>query len=163
MPPIGCDTIGLLLGTRLRLTEIPIRSLPVSLSPPSGLSPGAEGQLVVVATTVDGRQLVTVGTEGGSVLFDSFTIEASLVSVSGRGVVGLPSDPRLSEARTPHVGVSVVGQPAVVGDLDIPVRHDARFTARFAGEPGADGKNGRDGERGADGASGSLEPVGTLW
>lgn len=93
-------------------------------------------------------------------LFDSFAIEASLVSVSGRGVVGLPSDPRLSEGRTPHVRVSVVGQPEVVGELDIPVRHDARFAARFVGEPGADGKAGRDGERGADGASGSLGPDG---
>lgn len=158
---VGCDTLGVALGTRLRLTDIPIRSLSVSLSPQPGLSPGAEGQLVVVATAADGRQLVTVGTEGGKVLFDSFTIEASLVSVNGRGVVGLPSDPRISEARTPHVRVRVVGQPAVVGDLDIPVRHDTRFTARFAGEPGADGKKGRDGERGSDGASGSLDPDGS--
>lgn len=135
------------LGTRVRLTDIPIRSLAVSLSPPTGLSPGAEGQLVVVATAADGRQLVTVGTEGGKVLFDSFTIEASLVSVNARG-----------EARLPHVRVRVVGQPAVVGDLDIPVRHDVRFTTRFIGEIGASGHDGRDGMRGSDGASGSSNP-----
>lgn len=154
----GCDALGVALGQRLRLTDIPIRSLTVSLSPHSGLSPGAEGQLVVVATAVDGRQLVTVGTDGGKVLFDSFAIKASLVSVNGRGVVSLPSDPRVSEGRTPHVRVRVAGQPEVVGDLDIPVRHDVRFVARFMGKFGTHGNDGLDGPRGTDGVRGSLDP-----
>ena len=153
----GCDTIGLALGTRMRLSNVPVRSLSLSLAPQPSMSPGARAQLVVTATTPDGAQLVTVGTEGGKVLFDSFEIDAQIVSVGPRGDVQLPADPRLSHGRVPQVRVRVVGQPDVSAQLDIPVRYDVHYAAHFSGQAGSNGLAGADGMSGTDGTPGSSD------
>lgn len=153
----GCDTIGLALGTRMRLSNVPVRALSLHLAPQPAMSPGALAQLVITATTADGAELVTVGTEGGKVLFDSFEIDAQVVSVGPRGEVQLPADPRLSLGQVPQVRVRVVGQPDVNAQLDIPVRHDVRYLAHFVGQAGRRGAAGADGAEGANGAAGSSD------
>jgi hypothetical protein len=153
----GCGSIGVALGLRTRLDKVPVTALSVSLSPDPGLSPGKSGRLVIVATTPDGKKRVTVGPGHGKVLFDSFTFDASVAQVSRRGVVSLPADPRVSDGRMPHVRITVVGHPDVVGDLDIPVRYDVAFAAHFSGRPGFNGTGGLDGLAGSAGTDGSID------
>ena len=108
---VGCGSIEVALGLRTRLDKVPVTDLSASLSPTPGLSPGKSGRLVITATTSDGQRLVTVGPGHGTVLFDSFTLSASLATVNKRGVVSLPSDPRVSDSAMPHVRIVVIGHP----------------------------------------------------
>jgi hypothetical protein len=114
-------------------------------------------RLVIVATTSDGRQLVTVGPGRGRVLFDRFTFDATAVKIDSDGVVSLPADPRAIQGRTPHVHIATVGHPDIVADLDIPVRYDAMFEAEFSGAPGARGSDGFGGMNGTNGSDGSTD------
>src|SRR5258708_28746852 len=77
----GCTSIELALGLRTRLDSVPVSSLSASLSPGPALEPGQSACLIIVATTTDGKQLLTVGAGHGEVLFDSFDFSASLVTV----------------------------------------------------------------------------------
>jgi hypothetical protein len=83
----------------------------------------------------------------------SFT--ATTLTVSKKGVVSLPADPRVSEGASPHIGIAVVGHPDVTADLSIAVRYDVAFVASFAGKPGFKGLDGLDGLPGSDGSAGS--------
>src|ERR1700733_13653615 len=94
---IGCSSIEVGLGLRMRLDKVPVTAVSATLSPEPGLSPGKSGRLIITATTSDAKQFVTVGAGHGNVLFDSFTFAATTVTVNKKGVVSLPADPRLSE------------------------------------------------------------------
>ena len=154
----GCSAIEVGLGLRMRLDKVPVTAVSATLSPDPGLSPGKSGRLIITATTGDAKQFVTVGAGHGNVLFDSFTFTATTVTVSKKGVVALPADPRVSEGTVPHVLISVVGHPEVTTDLSIPVRYDAAFVANFAGKQGFAGISGTDGLAGGSGMDGSSDP-----
>jgi hypothetical protein len=154
----GCGSIEVALGLRTRLDKLPVTAVVASLSPGPALAPGHSATLVITATTSDDKSLVTVGPGKGKVLFDSFTFDGTTVSVSAKGVVSLPADPRLSEGTLPHVRVAVVGHPDVIADLDVPVRYDVPYVAAFAGRAGFDGQNGSDGLSGMGGTPGSIDP-----
>jgi hypothetical protein len=148
----ACGSLEVLFGLRTRLDKLPVTALSATLSPQAALSPGSSGRLVITATTSDGKQYVTVGPGHGKVLFDSFALTASIVSVNSEGVVSLPADPRVSESQLPHVRITAIGHPGISADLDVPVHYDAAFQAHFSG---ADGMRGLDGSSGLDGMSGS--------
>ncbi|TLY54535.1 MAG: hypothetical protein E6K51_11095, partial [Gammaproteobacteria bacterium] len=129
----GCTDLAVRLGLRTRLAGVPVSAVSVALvtrrdhSAVSALGPGQSAQLVIVATNADGQKFVTVGAGGGKVLFDSYVIDASVVNVSKRGRVSLPADPLLSEGRTGHLRITLVGHPGVAAELHIPVRYDIAY------------------------------------
>jgi hypothetical protein len=153
----GCSSIEVGLGLRMRLDKVPVTALSATLSPDPGLSPGKSGRLIIAATTSDAKHFVTVGAGHGNVLFDSFTFTATTVTVSKKGAVTLPADPRVSEGATPHILITVVGHPDVTTDLSIPIRYDVAFVANFAGKQGFRGINGLDGQAGSSGTDGSSD------
>ena len=153
----ACSSIEVGLGLRTRLDKVPVTAVSATLSPDPGLSPGNSGRLIITATTTDAKPLVTVGAGHGNVLFDSFTFTATTVTVSKKGVVSLPADPRVSEGTAPHVLITVVGHPDVITDLSIPVRYDVAFAANFAGKPGFKGLDGSNGVAGSSGTDGSND------
>jgi hypothetical protein len=153
----GCGSVEVVLGLRTRLDKVPISALSATLSPQPGLSPGDSGQLVITATTTDGKQLVTVGPGHGTVLFDSFSFVATVVTVSNKGIVSLPADPRISEGTVPHVRITAIAHMDVSAELDIPVRYDVAFVAHFSGQAGAKGLDGSNGFNGMDGTPGSID------
>jgi hypothetical protein len=155
----GCSAIEVGLGLRLRLDKVPVTEISATLSPDPGLGPGKSGRLIITATTSEAKQLVTVGAGHGNVLFDSFTIAATTVTVSKKGVVSLPADPRVSEGAMPHILIAVVGHPDVTTALNIPIRYDIAFVANFAGKPGFKGIDGLNGLPGSSGTDGSNDPA----
>src|ERR1700722_8204603 len=152
----GCSELGVMLGMRTRLDKLPVTSISSSMvgkaGPITALAPGGSARLVVVATTQDGKQLVTAGAGKGNVLLDSFVFTANLAQVDKRGKVSLPADPRITDGKVPIIHIAAVGHPDVVADLDIGVRYDVPFVANLSG---TDGANGIDGFNGLDGSSGT--------
>jgi hypothetical protein len=169
----GCSELGVLLGVRTRLDKLPVTSISASLvgTTQSGethtgsitaLAPGGSARLVIVATTQDGKQLVTAGAGKGTVLLDSYVFTASLATIGKRGKVSLPADPRITDGKVPNIHIATVGHPDVVADLDIGLRYDVPFLANLSGAGGADGFdgiNGSDGLSGSDAMPGSIDPV----
>lgn len=155
----GCGSLGVLLGTRTRLDKLPVTAVSAQLSPQPYLTPGKSGRLILVASGSDGRKWTTVGAGRGNVLFDSYTLESTVVKTNSSGAVSLPADPRLSSGKQAHVHITVVGHPDVQTDLDVPVKYNAAFTAHFPGASGNDGMSGLDGLAGLDGTMGSLDPA----
>ena len=153
----GCEALMVATGQRMRLDGIPLQSITASLNGATALAPGGKAPLSVIATTTDGRTLATAGTGDGKVLADSYTFEASVATVSAKGVVSLPADPRLSEGRTPHLRIVAAGTTAPVAELDIPVRYDVPYAATYAGADGVSGNDGLNGWDGTDGATGSID------
>ena len=154
----GCTSIELALGSRVRLDKVQVTAISASLVPGPALAPGQSGSLVIVATTADGKTLVTAGAGGGKVLLDSYNLAGSVVQLDSKGKVTLPADPRVSEGATPRVSITVNGHPGVSTELVIPVRYDVPFVAAFNGRPGSDGLSGQDGQAGMGGSMGSMDP-----
>lgn len=154
----GCESIGIALGLRTRLDKLPVTALTAALSSNPALAPGNKGQLILVATTADGKTLTTVGAGKGKVLFDSFTFDASGGVQVKNGAVLMPPDPRITESKVPHVHIGVIGHPDITADLDVPVRYDAAFKAHFVGLSGSNGFDGSAGQDGSDGMMGSNDP-----
>jgi hypothetical protein len=164
----GCSALAVRLGLRVSLADLPVTAVSASLhskrdgSTVSALGPGRSAQLVIVATTQDGKQYATVGVGKGKVAFDNYTITATVVQVSQSGKVSLPADPRASEGQMGHIRIAPVAHPDVITELDVPVRYDIAFVANFSGAAGAngfDGTAGLDGSRGADASPGMLDPT----
>lgn len=132
-------------------------SITASLSS-QGLGPGQSARLIVVATTPDGKQLVTVGPGKGKVLFSSFNLSGILASVTKRGVVSLPDDPRATLGKTPQVHIEAINHPGVTADVEIQVRYDVPFVADFSGAGGQAGSPGSSGSSGTAGTDGSTDP-----
>ncbi len=156
------------MGLRVRLDRLAVTAVTASLedghdgSVVSALGPGQSAQLVIVATTQDGKQYATVGGGEGKVAFDNYAITATVVQVTNSGEVSLTSDPRVSEGKVAHLRIAPVAHADVVAELDIPVRYDLAFVADYSGADGAngiDGMAGWDGSSGADGAAASVDPV----
>jgi hypothetical protein len=153
----GCTSIELTLGLRTRLDRVPVSSLSAYLSPGPTLAPGQSARLIIVATTTDGKQLLTVGAGHGEVVFDSFDFSASLVTADRDGVVTVPADPRITDGHTPRIRVLVKGHPGVWTDVQVPLRYDIAYRANFSGQAGASGFDGLDGLDGMSGSSGSID------
>jgi hypothetical protein len=159
---VGCSDIAVRLGLRIRLDSVPVTAVSASLvgkgdgSVVSALGPGQSARLVLVATTQAGKQFATVGAGNGKVAFDNYTIQATVVQVSKRGVVSLSSDPRESDGKTAHLRIMPTAHPDFVAELDIPVRYDIPFVANFSGADGANGINGIDGLDGSQGSAGTA-------
>ena len=153
----GCTSIGLALGLLTRLDDVPVSGLSASLSPGPALAPGQSARLIVVVTTTDGRQLVTVGAGEGDVVFDSFDFSASLVTVDRDGVVTVPADRRITDGYTPRIRVLAKGHPGGWADVDVPLRYDVAYRADFSGRAGASGFDGRAGLDGMSGSPGSID------
>jgi len=148
----GCSSIAVGLGLRTRLDKLPVTGLSATLSPVPALAPGKSAPLIIVATTADGKQFVTVGAGKGKVLFDSFTFDVTIAQVNKKGLVSMPADPRVSEGQLPHIRIAAIGHPDVVADLDIPLRYDVNYVAHYDGAAGFDGTRGMDGMSGSNGS-----------
>jgi hypothetical protein len=141
----GCTELGVRLGFRTRLDNVLVSAVSASLvgqrdrRPVEALGPGQSADLVIVAVTPKGEQLVTAGAGGGKVVFDSYRVDASVVSVSGNGRVSMPSDPAVSEGRQGHLRITPLGHPDIVTEIDIPVRYDITYEVSFSGANGASG------------------------
>jgi len=81
-----------------------------------------------------------------------------VATVSQKGVVSLPKDPRISDGKVPRITITVPSHPDLHAELDIPVRYDEKYTANFSGSRGNSGLNGTDGMSGASGSMGSTDP-----
>lgn len=158
----GCSSIEVGLGLRIRLSKLPVTGLSATLSPVPALAPGKSAPLIIVATTADGNQLVSVGAGQGKVLFDSFTFDTTIAQVNKKGIVSMPADPRVSEGQLPHIRITVVGHPDVVADLDVPLRYDVNYVAHFDGAAGFDGTSGLDGLSGSNGSDAFADANGNL-
>ena len=118
-----------------------------------GVGPGEHKSLVVTFTQPDGTVLVTEGKGKGKILWRDLAVTTTVVSVNKSGVLSLPSDPRVSDGKTGHVVITVPSHPDLKAELDIPLRYNYAFAARFQG---SDGSKGLDGNAGLDGTSGSM-------
>jgi hypothetical protein len=164
----GCSALAVQLGLRVRLEDLQVTAVTAALentrngSAISSLGPGQSAQLVIVATTKDGKQYATVGAGRGRVAFSNYTITATVVQVTKGGKVSLSSDPRVSDGKVAHLRIAPVAHPDIVAELDIPVRYDLAYVANYSGADGAngmDGNDGLDGGDGTDGAAGSVDPT----
>jgi hypothetical protein len=154
----GCTPIQVWMGWRVRLDQTPIAALEVNLPKGPAMAPGDRLPLVVSVVEPDGTRLKTEGEGQGKVLWEDLVVTASVATVTAKGVVSLPADPRLSDGRPPHLTVTVPSHPELRADLDIPLRYDKAFTADFSGRAGGSGLDGSSGMDGASGSSGSLDP-----
>ena len=154
----GCAGLQIKLGMKVDLAKLPISSIQVSQFKGPGIAPGKKSSLVVKVTQPDGTVLTTEGKGQGKVLWRDLKVMPSVVTANKKGVVSLPSDPRISEGKAPHVTVTVPSHQDMRADLDIPLRYDRNFTANFSGSSGSNGLDGQDGMDGSSGSSGSMDP-----
>jgi len=158
----GCTELAVRLGLRTRLDNVPVSSVSAALvsehdhTPVDALGPGQSAGLVIVAVGPKGEKFVTAGAGRGKVLLDSYLIDASIVTINKNGRGSLPADPSLSEGKAGRVRITLVGQPGVTTELDIPVRYDIAYRANFSG---AEGIEGVDGFAGLDGSAGTDAPL----
>jgi hypothetical protein len=163
---VGCSSLAVSLGLRVRLDKLPVTALSASLvdgrgAPVSALAPGQSARLVVVATA-DGKRYPSVGAGHGKVALNNYTISSTVVTVSKRGSVSLSADPRMSEGKVAHIHIVPVAHPNMAADLDVPVRYDIAYSADFSGANGMngfDGTTGLDGTSGTDGTPGTTDPT----
>jgi len=154
----GCSAVEVNLGLRVSLAKVPVVSMEASLPNNPAIAPGEKSSLVVEVTGTDGKVLATEGKGKGKILWKDLAVTASVVSVSKKGVLSLPKDPRVSDGKTGHVAITIPSHPGIHAELDIPLRYDYKFAASFSGAPGFPGSNGIDGSDGTIGTPGSLDP-----
>jgi hypothetical protein len=143
---------------KVYLNKIPVASIKASLPKGPGIAPGQKLPLVVVVTEPDGKILQTEGAGHGKVLWKDLVVTPSVVTANQKGVVSLPSDPRVSDGKLAHVVFTVPSHPDVRTDLDIPVRYDHAFSSDFSGSSGSSGLDGSNGTDGISGSMGSTDP-----
>jgi len=156
---IGCATVEVWFGSRIRLDRTPMTAMVVELGGGPALGPGRTLPLLVQMQGKDGKTYLTEGEGQGQVMWKDFRIDASVVAVDAKGRVSLPADPRLSEGRTGHLVLSVPSQPGLKAELDVPIRYDLAFSRKYSGRAGTDGSDGMAGMDGSWGASGSTDPA----
>lgn len=155
----GCTSMKVRLGWKVYLAKIPVKSIEASLPKGPGIAPGAKSPLVVVVTQPNGKVLRTEGKGGGKVLWKDLQVTANVVAANKKGVLSLPSDPRISDGKLGHVTITVPSHPDVsAAELDIPVRYNYKFSSNFSGSSGFSGMNGTDGSDGMSGSPGSTDP-----
>jgi hypothetical protein len=154
----GCTPIQVWMGYRVRLEKTPIATIQASLPKGPGMFPGEKTPLVVTVTGPDGLTLLTEGADKGKILWEDLQVTSTMVTVSPKGIVALPADPRFSDGIVPHLTITVPSHPDVRAELDIPLRYDNSFTADFSGRAGSWGASGNNGMDGSTGSSGSMDP-----
>src|SRR5262249_49410873 len=117
---------------RVDLKKIPVASIQASQANGPGIAPGDKSPLVVTVVQPDGKQLKTEGKGHGPVRWRDLKVSSTVGSVSSKGVLVLPGDPRVSDGKPPHVTVGVPSHPDVRAvELDIPLRYDRKYSASF--------------------------------
>jgi hypothetical protein len=154
----GCSKLQVKLGMRVDIAKLPVTLMEARLVGDPGVAPGEKTPLIVTFTQPDGTVLTTTGAGKGKVRWSDLSVTATVVSVSKKGVVSLAHDPRLSDGKMGHITITVPSHPGLHADLDVPVRYDYAFAARFAGSDGTAGLNGTDGTSGSPGMTGSFDP-----
>jgi hypothetical protein len=102
--------------------------------------------------------LVTEGKGKGKVLWKDLKVDTTVVSVNKKGVLSLPSDPRVSDGKTGHVTITVPSHPDLKAELDIPLRYNYAFVVGYSGSDGSKGLDGNSGQDGMSGSMGSMDP-----
>jgi hypothetical protein len=154
----GCASVKVKLGWKVYLAQLPVASIEVSLPKGPGIAPGQKSPLVVTVRETNGTVLRSEGAGGGKVMWQDLQVTPSVVTANKKGVVALAKDPRVSDAKTGHVTITVPSHPGLTAELDIPFRYNIAFTANFSGVRGVDGNNGLDGMNGISGSTGSMDP-----
>jgi hypothetical protein len=155
----GCAAIQVhILKSKVYLNTVPATTMVLSLPKGPGIAPGDKLPLVVTFTTPDGKVFTTEGAGHGKILWQDLKVSATVAGVSDKGVLSLPSDPRLSDGKLPHVTVTAPSHPDLKAELDVPLRYDRSFAVSFEGSTGFDGANGSDGIDGSSGMMGSIDP-----
>jgi hypothetical protein len=140
------------------LNKLAISSIAVTQAKAPGIAPGEKSSLVVSMTEANGKSLATNADGEQKIRWSDLNITATVVKADKKGNVKLASDPRTSFGKQPHVSVSVPSHPDLHADLDIPLRYDHAYTARYAGMSGTSGLNGTNGMDGMAGSNGSTDP-----
>ena len=139
----------------MSLKDKPVKSLKVSVAGgETGICPGNQGGLVVVAVLEDGSELASVGAGGGKVSWDNYQVVPAGASFDGRGMVTVEPDPRATYGKAAGLQVVSVHHPAVKASAVLPLRYDCSYSADFSGD---DGQHGADGAAGAAGEYGKSE------
>jgi len=154
----GCAPLQVRFGSRVHLAKLPLTSMQAGTPKGPGIAPGEKSPLVATITKPDGTALTTEGAGKGKVLWSDLEVITTVATVNNKGVVSLPSDPRLSDGKVPHVIITVPSHPDLRAELDIPVRYDRNFTAAFQGSRGSNGLDGSSGTDGSSGIPGSSDP-----
>ena len=154
----GCSSMRVKMGWRVDLNKTPVSSIQASLPKGPAIAPGEKSPLVVTLTQPNGQVLLTEGQGAGKVMWKDLQITATVVLADERGILSFPEDPRASFGKVGHVIVTVLSQPNLHAELDVPVRYDVAFYSDFSGRPGMSGLNGSDGLNGTSGTSGSMDP-----
>ncbi|HST80043.1 MAG TPA: hypothetical protein VLN58_16270 [Verrucomicrobiae bacterium] len=155
----GCAALQVhVLQTKVYLNKVPATSIAASFPKGPGIAPGDKLPLVVTFTTADGKVFVTEGQGHGKILWQDLNVSATVATVNNKGVLSLPSDPRFSEGKLPHVTITAPSHPDLKAELDIPIRYDSKFAATFAGSSGSNGLDGNSGIDGTSGSMGSIDP-----
>ena len=154
----GCAAVQVKLGMKTYLDKIPVTSIDARLAKGAAIAPGEKLPLVVAFTEPDGKVWVTEGEGHGKILWKDITVTPTVVTANKKGIVSLPSDPRISDGKTAHVALTVPSHPDMHSEIDIPVRYDYSYSFRTAGSSGSSGMNGSDGMDGSSGSMGSTDP-----
>jgi hypothetical protein len=153
----GCTTLQVWTGMRVRLEKTPIASLHAVLPQGPAMYPGEKTPLVVMVVQPGGKVMATEGAGQGKVLWEDLLVTPELVTVERAGIVAMPADPRITDAKNPRLAITVPSHPAVRTELTIALRYDHAFIADFSGRAGARGMDGMDGSSGMSGSDGSTD------
>jgi hypothetical protein len=154
----GCTSLQVKLGWKVYLAKTPIVSMQAKMLGEPGIVPGGKSALIVTVAEPDGKTLVTEGKGGGKVMWKELTVTADVVSVSSKGIVTLPKDPRISDGKVGHLTVMAPSHPDLRAELEIPVSYDFAFVSNFSGAAGTSGFDGSNGTDGTPGSMGSIDP-----
>jgi len=154
----GCASLQVRLGMKVNLAKIPVKSMDVKLQNGPGIVPGGKSSLIVTVAEPTGKVLLSEGKGGGKVMWKDLKVTADVVSVTPKGIVTLPKDPRISDGKLGHVTVTAPSHPDMRAELDIPVSYDHDFVSNFSGAQGSAGADGSDGTNGMSGSMGSMDP-----
>ena len=154
----GCSSIRVKMGSRVLIAQLPVATMQASQYNNPGIGPGEKKSLVVTFTQPDGTVLVTEGKGKGKILWKDLKVDATVVSVNKKGVLSLPSDPRVSDGKTGHVTITVPSHPDLKAELDIPLRYNYAFAIGYSGSDGSKGLDGNSGQDGMSGSMGSMDP-----
>ena len=133
----GCAAVQVRLGMKTYLNKIPVTSMEAKLAKGTAIAPGEKLPLVVSFTDPNGKVWVTEGEGHGKILWKDITVTPDVVTANKKGIVSLPSDPRLSDGKAAHVAITVPSHPDMHSEIDIPVRYDSNYSFRVSGSSGS--------------------------
>ncbi len=154
----GCAALQVKMGMKVYLAKTSIATMDVVQQSGPGIAPGQKSSLVVLFTQPGGLALQTEGAGSGKVMWRDLVVSSTVVSVTPKGVISLPHDPRKTDRQMPHVTVTAPSHPDLRADLDIPLRYDIEYRTDFSASDGAKGMDGSSGADGMSGSMGSMDP-----